>query len=158
MREQSEEWVQAENTRALRKDTPSNKDWPTFSGEGEYNHIEWIDWVDQTVAEFEIPDKLVTAKLSIVLKGLARNWYVEKRKDQGKMSWAEVKEAMKKRFGTNIWRNKMEETYLHDNFKKSSNIDCLTWALNQKKRIRAFQEDCSQSKSLRKYCSEWIMM
>lgn len=64
-------WVQAENTRAVRKDIPSNQDGPTFNEEGECNHIDWIDWVNQTVLEFEIPDKLVTSKLSIVLTGLA---------------------------------------------------------------------------------------
>ena len=33
--------------RQLRKDFPATKDWPKFNGEGEYNHHDFVDWVDQ---------------------------------------------------------------------------------------------------------------
>ena len=70
----------ADEQRHLRKDFPATKDWPTFRGEGEYNHQDFIDWVDQTVLAFKMPDILVTSKLSIVLTGIAREWYIENRK------------------------------------------------------------------------------
>ena len=53
-----EDMVQIALLKQLRRDYTSSKDWPRFNGEGEYNHNEFIDWVDQTVEEQGMPDKL----------------------------------------------------------------------------------------------------
>ena len=46
-----------------------------------------------------MPDILVTSKLSIVFTGMAREWYIEKRKETGSITWPEWKEAIEERFG-----------------------------------------------------------
>ena len=109
-KEKAEITAHNEMMKQLKKDYP--RDWPKFSGEGEYNHNDFIDWVDQVKEEFEMPDKLITAKLSLVLTGTAKEWYTEKRKDAGAMPWEHWRTALEDRFGTDAWRNKMEETLL----------------------------------------------
>ena len=63
------------------KDLPPTSSWMTFSGEGEYDHMEFIDWVDRLKTDFHMKDALVTSKLNIVLTGLARIWFIELRRE-----------------------------------------------------------------------------
>ncbi|MBW0543994.1 hypothetical protein O181_083709 [Austropuccinia psidii MF-1] len=46
------------------KDIPKLEEWPTFSGEGEYNHIEFTRTIDMLHGDFNIPDELIVAKWS----------------------------------------------------------------------------------------------
>ncbi|MBW0581252.1 hypothetical protein O181_120967, partial [Austropuccinia psidii MF-1] len=45
------------------KDIPKLEEWPTFSGEGEYNHIEFIRTIDMLQEDFHIPDEIIVGKL-----------------------------------------------------------------------------------------------
>ena len=63
------------------QDLPPTSSWMTFSGEGEYDHIEFIEWVDRLKADLHMKDALVTSKLNIVFTGLARLWFVELRRE-----------------------------------------------------------------------------
>ena len=40
------------------KNLPPTSSWMTFSGEGEYDHMEFIDWVDRLKADFHMKDAL----------------------------------------------------------------------------------------------------
>ncbi|MBW0507778.1 hypothetical protein O181_047493 [Austropuccinia psidii MF-1] len=44
------------------KDIPKLEEWPTFSGEGEYNHIEFIRTIDMLQEDFHIPDEIIVGK------------------------------------------------------------------------------------------------
>ncbi|MBW0531495.1 hypothetical protein O181_071210 [Austropuccinia psidii MF-1] len=48
---------------ALLKEVPKLKEWPHFSGEGEYDHMEFIIGIDMIKEDFELPDILVTSLL-----------------------------------------------------------------------------------------------
>ncbi|MBW0506768.1 hypothetical protein O181_046483 [Austropuccinia psidii MF-1] len=48
------------------KDIPKLEEWPTFSGEGEYNHIEFIKTIDMFQEDFHIPDEIVVDKVNLV--------------------------------------------------------------------------------------------
>ncbi|MBW0585240.1 hypothetical protein O181_124955, partial [Austropuccinia psidii MF-1] len=48
------------------KDIPKLEEWPTFSGEGEYNHIEFIRAIDILKEDFHIPDETIVGKLHSV--------------------------------------------------------------------------------------------
>lgn len=100
----------------IRRDYTSSKDWPRLSGEGEYNHNGLTEWVDPTSQEQGFCYKLVTAKCILVLTGIAREWYVEKRKDTESMTFPEWKEAIQIIFGTNQCKKQVEENFLADNF------------------------------------------
>ncbi|MBW0582082.1 hypothetical protein O181_121797, partial [Austropuccinia psidii MF-1] len=49
---------------ALLKEVPKFKEWPDFRGEGEYDHMEFIRDIDMIKEDFELPDRLVTARFN----------------------------------------------------------------------------------------------
>ncbi|MBW0580951.1 hypothetical protein O181_120666 [Austropuccinia psidii MF-1] len=65
------------------KDTPKLEEWPTFSGEGEYNHIEFIRTIDMK-EYFHIPDEIIVGKLNSLFTRTAKKWYYKMRLDHGK--------------------------------------------------------------------------
>ncbi|MBW0512483.1 hypothetical protein O181_052198 [Austropuccinia psidii MF-1] len=48
----------------LLKEVPKLKEWPHFSGEGEYEHMELIRGIEMIKQYFELPDRLVTARFN----------------------------------------------------------------------------------------------
>ncbi|MBW0546863.1 hypothetical protein O181_086578 [Austropuccinia psidii MF-1] len=48
----------------LLKEVPKLKEWPHFSCEGEYDHMEFIRGIDMFKEDFELPNRLVTARLN----------------------------------------------------------------------------------------------
>ncbi|MBW0553961.1 hypothetical protein O181_093676 [Austropuccinia psidii MF-1] len=44
------------------KDIPKLEEWPTFSGEVEYNHIEFIRAIDMLQEDFHIPYEIIVGK------------------------------------------------------------------------------------------------
>ncbi|MBW0581804.1 hypothetical protein O181_121519 [Austropuccinia psidii MF-1] len=57
------------------KDIPKLEEWPTFSGEGEYNHIEFIGTIDMLQEDFDIPDEIIVGKLHSLFTKTAKKWY-----------------------------------------------------------------------------------
>ncbi|MBW0580622.1 hypothetical protein O181_120337 [Austropuccinia psidii MF-1] len=45
---------------ALLKEVPKLKEWPHFSDEGEYDHMEFIRGIEMIKEDFKLPDRLVT--------------------------------------------------------------------------------------------------
>ncbi|MBW0500286.1 hypothetical protein O181_040001 [Austropuccinia psidii MF-1] len=52
-----------DNNQVLIKEAPQLKEWPTFTGEGEYDHMSFIDTIHILQEDYAIPDKLITARL-----------------------------------------------------------------------------------------------
>ncbi|MBW0559570.1 hypothetical protein O181_099285 [Austropuccinia psidii MF-1] len=52
---------------ALLKEVPKLKEWPHFNGEGEYDHMEFIRGIDMIKEDFELPERLVTARFNTFL-------------------------------------------------------------------------------------------
>ncbi|MBW0514515.1 hypothetical protein O181_054230 [Austropuccinia psidii MF-1] len=70
------------------KDIPKLKEWPTFSGEGEYKHIELIRTIDMLQEDFHIPDEIIVGKLYFMFTRTAKKWYYKMRQDHGKHDWS----------------------------------------------------------------------
>ncbi|MBW0475126.1 hypothetical protein O181_014841 [Austropuccinia psidii MF-1] len=47
---------------AFLKEVPKLEEWPHFSGEGEYDHMQLIRGIDMIKEDFELPERLVTAR------------------------------------------------------------------------------------------------
>ncbi|MBW0567402.1 hypothetical protein O181_107117 [Austropuccinia psidii MF-1] len=62
---------------ALLKEVLKLKEWPHFSGEGEYDHMEFIRGIDMIKEDFELPDRLVTARFNTLFTRSAHRWYIE---------------------------------------------------------------------------------
>ncbi|MBW0580913.1 hypothetical protein O181_120628 [Austropuccinia psidii MF-1] len=70
------------------KDIPKLEEWPTFSSEGEYNHIEFIRTIDMLQEDFHIPHEIIVSKLHSLFIRTAKKWYCKMRQDHGKHDWS----------------------------------------------------------------------
>ncbi|MBW0585809.1 hypothetical protein O181_125524 [Austropuccinia psidii MF-1] len=52
-----------DNSQVLMKEAPQLNKWPTFTGEGEYDHMSFIKKIDTLQEDYGIQDELITARL-----------------------------------------------------------------------------------------------
>ncbi|MBW0568188.1 hypothetical protein O181_107903 [Austropuccinia psidii MF-1] len=93
------------------KDIPKLEEWPTFSGEGEYNHIEFIRTIDMLQEDFNIPYEIIVVKLHSLFTRTANEWYYKMRKDHVKHDWSWWKSEVITKWANNSWRFKMENAF-----------------------------------------------
>ncbi|MBW0572252.1 hypothetical protein O181_111967 [Austropuccinia psidii MF-1] len=55
-----------DNNQVLMKEAPHLKEWPTFTGEGEYDHMPFIKTINMLKEDYAIPDELITAILHLL--------------------------------------------------------------------------------------------
>ncbi|MBW0551479.1 hypothetical protein O181_091194 [Austropuccinia psidii MF-1] len=89
------------------KDIPRLEEWPTFSGEGEYNHMEFMKTIDMFKEDFNIPDEYISARLHSLFTKSAKKWYYKMRQDHGKHSWPWWKEQIISKWANDSWRFQM---------------------------------------------------
>ncbi|MBW0521540.1 hypothetical protein O181_061255 [Austropuccinia psidii MF-1] len=125
------------------KDIPKLEEWPTFSGEGEYNHIEFIRTTDILQEDFHIPNEMIVGKLHSLFTRTAKKWYYKMRLDHGKHYWPWWKCAIITKWASN-WRFKMENAF-ESTILNSEKDKPLTWFLKQKDRLSSLHPDTSNS-------------
>ncbi|MBW0585311.1 hypothetical protein O181_125026 [Austropuccinia psidii MF-1] len=70
------------------KQIPEALSLPKFSGSGEYDHMELIDYIDGLFIDVpRIPDCWITARLNTAFKGHASIWYTEIEEIHGRRNW-----------------------------------------------------------------------
>ncbi|MBW0584258.1 hypothetical protein O181_123973 [Austropuccinia psidii MF-1] len=52
-----------DNNQVLMKEAPQLKEWPTSTGEGEYEHMSFIKTINILQEAYSIPDELITSRL-----------------------------------------------------------------------------------------------
>ncbi|MBW0531880.1 hypothetical protein O181_071595 [Austropuccinia psidii MF-1] len=123
---------------------PKLEEWPTFSGEEEYNHFEFIRTIDMLQEEFDIPDEIIVGKLHSLFTRTSKKWYYKMRQDHEKHDWPWWKSQVITKCANNSWRFKMENDFESAIF-SSEKDKPLTWFLKQKDRISALYPDMSGS-------------
>ncbi|MBW0498308.1 hypothetical protein O181_038023 [Austropuccinia psidii MF-1] len=93
------------------KDIPKLEEWSTFSGEGEYNNIEFIRTIDMLQEDFHIHDEIIVEKLHSLFTRTAKKWYYKMRLDHGKHDWPWWKCEIITKWANNSWRFKMENAF-----------------------------------------------
>ncbi|MBW0573249.1 hypothetical protein O181_112964 [Austropuccinia psidii MF-1] len=93
------------------RDIPKLEEWPTFSGEGEYNHIEFIRTIDMLQEDFNISDEIIVGKLHCLFTRTAKKWYYKMRMDHGKHDWSWWKSEVITKWANNSWRFKVENAF-----------------------------------------------
>ncbi|MBW0564972.1 hypothetical protein O181_104687 [Austropuccinia psidii MF-1] len=93
------------------KDIPKLEEWPTFSGQGEYSHIELIRTIDMLQDNFPIPDEIIVGKLCSLFSRAAKRWYYKMRQDNEKHAWSWWKSVMITKWANNSWSFKMENAF-----------------------------------------------
>ncbi|MBW0512866.1 hypothetical protein O181_052581 [Austropuccinia psidii MF-1] len=71
----------------LLKEVPKPKEWPHFSGDGEYDHMKFIRGIDMIKEDFELPDGLVTAIFNTLFTKSAHGCYIKLRQAHGHQIW-----------------------------------------------------------------------
>ncbi|MBW0578386.1 hypothetical protein O181_118101 [Austropuccinia psidii MF-1] len=89
------------------KDIPKPEEWPAFSGEGDYNHIEFNRKIDMLQEDFQIPDEIIVGKLHSLFTRTAKKLYYKTRLDHGKNDWTWWKCERITKWASNYWRFKM---------------------------------------------------
>ncbi|MBW0570430.1 hypothetical protein O181_110145 [Austropuccinia psidii MF-1] len=64
-----------DNNQVLMQKAHQLKEWPTFTGEGEYDHMSFIKTIDMLQEDYAIPDELITARLHSLFEKSAKRWY-----------------------------------------------------------------------------------
>ncbi|MBW0489345.1 hypothetical protein O181_029060 [Austropuccinia psidii MF-1] len=89
---------------ALLKEVPKLKEWPPFSGEGEYDHMEFIRDISMIGEYFELPERLVTARFNTLFTRLGHRWYIKLRPAHGHQSWTCWKTQIITKWPKDSWR------------------------------------------------------
>ncbi|MBW0478410.1 hypothetical protein O181_018125 [Austropuccinia psidii MF-1] len=68
---------------ALLKEVPKLKEWPHFSGEIEYDHMEFIRHNEMIKEDSELPEILLTERFNMLFSRSAHRWYKKLRQAHG---------------------------------------------------------------------------
>ncbi|MBW0512575.1 hypothetical protein O181_052290 [Austropuccinia psidii MF-1] len=126
------------------KDIPRLEEWPTFSGEGEYNHLEFMKTTDMFKEDFNIPEEYISARLHSLFTKSAKKWYYKMRQDHAKHSWPWWKEQIVSKWANYSGRFKMEN-YVEDSILNIKKDRPMSWFLKQKERLTALHPDMSET-------------
>ncbi|MBW0570652.1 hypothetical protein O181_110367 [Austropuccinia psidii MF-1] len=126
------------------KDIPKLEEWPTYSGEGEYNHIEFIRTIDMLQGDFNIPDEIIVGMLHCLFTRTANKWYYKIRIDHGKHDWSWWKSEVITKWANNSWRFRMESAFESAIF-NSEKYKPLTWFFKKKDRLSTSHPDMSDT-------------
>ncbi|MBW0515073.1 hypothetical protein O181_054788 [Austropuccinia psidii MF-1] len=134
---------------ALLKEVPKLKEWPHFSGEGEYEHMEFIRGIDMTKEDLELPERLITARFNTLFTRSANRWYIKLRQTHGYQSWTWWKIQIIKKWANDAWRFKVETAFESAKFNAEKD-KALPWFCQQKDRLTALYPDMSEFRINRK--------
>ncbi|MBW0570481.1 hypothetical protein O181_110196 [Austropuccinia psidii MF-1] len=126
------------------KDIPKLEEWPTFSGEGEHNHIGFIRTIDMFQEDFNIPDEIIVGKLHCLFTKTAKQWYYKMRIDHGKHDWSWWKSEVRTKWANSSWRFNMKNAFENSIFNPEKDKQ-LTWFFKQKDRLSDLPPDMSDT-------------
>ncbi|MBW0462877.1 hypothetical protein O181_002592 [Austropuccinia psidii MF-1] len=83
---------------------PESLGWPKFSGTGEYNHKELVDYIDGFFIDVpSIPDYWIAARLNKEFKGHASIWYTNMKDIHGRRNWQCCKSKIIQKYSNCTW-------------------------------------------------------
>ncbi|MBW0572922.1 hypothetical protein O181_112637 [Austropuccinia psidii MF-1] len=126
-----------DNNKVIMKEAPQLKEWPTFTGEGEYDHMPFIKTIFMLQEDYSIPDELITARLHSVFGKSEKRWYYGIRQTNGKNTWSWLKQEIITKWANDSWRYKIENSFQNYFFDPDQDKP-LTWFLKQAERLNYF--------------------
>ncbi|MBW0470625.1 hypothetical protein O181_010340 [Austropuccinia psidii MF-1] len=128
---------------ALLKQVPKLKEWPHFSGEGEYDNMEFIRGIEMIKEDSELPDRLVAAIFNTLFTRSAHRWYIKLRQAHGHQSWTLWKTQIINKWANDAWRFEVETSFESSKFNADKD-KALPWFFHQKDRLTALYPDMSE--------------
>ncbi|MBW0509794.1 hypothetical protein O181_049509 [Austropuccinia psidii MF-1] len=116
------------------KEVQKLKEWPHFSGEGEYDHMELIRCIDMIKEEFELTDRLLTAIFNTLFTKSAHRCYVKLRQAHGHQSCTWWKTQIINKWANNAWRFKVKTEFEYAKLNAYKDR-ALPWFYQQKDRL-----------------------
>ncbi|MBW0535482.1 hypothetical protein O181_075197 [Austropuccinia psidii MF-1] len=132
-----------DNNQVLMKEKPQLREWATFTGEGEYDHMSFIKTIDMLQEEYAIQDELITARLHSLFEKTAKIWYYGIRQTNGKNTWSWCKQEIINKWENDSWSYKIENAFENSFFDPDKDKP-LTWFLKQVERLNALYPEMSQ--------------
>ncbi|MBW0526397.1 hypothetical protein O181_066112 [Austropuccinia psidii MF-1] len=132
------------NNQVLMKEAPQLKEWPTFTGEGEYEHMSFTKTIDMLQDNYAISDVLITARLHSMFGKSAKRWYYGIRQKNGTNTWSWWKQEIITKWANNAWRYKRENAFGNSFFDPDKDKPS-TWLLKQVERLNALYPEMSQN-------------
>ncbi|MBW0581908.1 hypothetical protein O181_121623 [Austropuccinia psidii MF-1] len=93
-----------DNNQVLMKEAPQLKEWSTFTGEVEYEHMSFIKTIDMVQENYAIPDELITARLHSLFEKSAKQCCYGKRQTNGKNNCSCWKQEIITKWANDYWR------------------------------------------------------
>ncbi|MBW0559167.1 hypothetical protein O181_098882, partial [Austropuccinia psidii MF-1] len=123
---------------ALSKEVPKLKEWPHFSGEGEYDHMEFVRGIHMIKEDFELPEISNT-----LFTRSAHRWYMKLRQAHGDQSWSWCKTQIINKWANDAWRFRVETAFESAKFNadKDKALPCFC---QRKDRLTALYPDMSE--------------
>ncbi|MBW0572001.1 hypothetical protein O181_111716 [Austropuccinia psidii MF-1] len=127
----------------LLKEVSKLKEWLHFSGEGEYDHMEFIRGIEMIKEDFELPDRFVTSRFNTLFTRSDHRWYIKLRQAHGHQSWTWWKTQIINKWANDAWIFKVETTFKYYEFNaykdKSLSLFC-----QKKDRLTVLYPDMSE--------------
>ncbi|MBW0567451.1 hypothetical protein O181_107166 [Austropuccinia psidii MF-1] len=112
------------------------KEWPHFNGEGEYDHIEFIRGIDMIEEDFELPDRLVTARFDTLSTRSARRWYIKLRQAYGHQCWTWWETQIINKWANDAQRFQVETDFEYARFNADKD-KASPWFCQKKRKINS---------------------
>ncbi|MBW0588054.1 hypothetical protein O181_127769 [Austropuccinia psidii MF-1] len=118
------------------KQLPEASIWLKFSGTGEYDHMELINYIDGLFTDVpSIPDYWITARLNTYFKGNASIWYTEMKEIHGRRNWPWGRSQIIQNYINDTWI--LQKTLSFGSDRYTVDKDPYDWCLRQSKRLIA---------------------
>ncbi|MBW0589410.1 hypothetical protein O181_129125 [Austropuccinia psidii MF-1] len=108
--------------------------------------MEFIRGIDMIKEDFELPDRLVTARFNTLFTKSAHRWYIKLRQAHGHQSWTWWKTQIINKWANDSWRFKVETAFESAKFNADKD-KALPWFFQQKDRLTAFYPEMTTEKS-----------
>ncbi|MBW0515317.1 hypothetical protein O181_055032 [Austropuccinia psidii MF-1] len=96
---------------ALLKEVPKLKEWPHFSGEGEYDHMKFLRGIEMITEDLELNDRLLKETFNPFFTRSEFRWYIKLRQAPGHQIWTWWKTQIIKKWANDSWRFKVETAF-----------------------------------------------
>ncbi|MBW0551614.1 hypothetical protein O181_091329 [Austropuccinia psidii MF-1] len=128
------------------KQLPEASSWPTFSGIGEYDHMELIDYIDGLFTDvLSIPDYWITARLNTAFKAHASIWYTQMKESHGRRNWPWWRSQKIKKYRNDTWIWQKALSFENDRY--TVDKDPYDWCLRQSKRLIAIDPHITEMRN-----------
>ncbi|MBW0550015.1 hypothetical protein O181_089730, partial [Austropuccinia psidii MF-1] len=129
------------NKQVLMKEAFQLKEWPSLTGEGEYDHMSFIKTIDMLQEDYAIQDELIAARLHSLFEKSEKRWYYGIRQTNHKNTWSWWKQEIITKWANDSWRYKIENAFENSFFDPDKDKP-FTWSLKKLKDLMHCTQKC----------------